>query len=129
LRRVPARGTESCGQDATTGATWTAHDRRHWANGGETSLDNLLLLCWHHHRLVHEGGYAIEETRDEELRFRNRHGLLVPTVPRPPPGDAEQLIERNRTAGKTITARTNRNGDGDRMDLDLAVDALADVIG
>ena len=37
-----------------------AHHRRHWAHGGETSLDNLVLLCWHHHRLVHEGGFTIE---------------------------------------------------------------------
>ena len=37
-----------------------AHHRRHWAHGGETSLDNLVLLCFHHHRLVHEGGYTIE---------------------------------------------------------------------
>jgi hypothetical protein len=31
----------------------------HWARGGETSLDNCLLLCRHHHRLVHEGGWRI----------------------------------------------------------------------
>ena len=32
------------------------HHVKHWANGGETSLDNLILLCPTHHRLVHEGG-------------------------------------------------------------------------
>ena len=36
-----------------------AHHVRHWADGGETSLKNCLLLCGHHHRLVHEGGWSI----------------------------------------------------------------------
>ena len=31
-----------------------AHHLKHWADGGETSLENLLLLCSHHHRLLHE---------------------------------------------------------------------------
>ena len=37
-----------------------AHHRQHWAHGGETSLENLALLCYQHHRLVHEGGYTVE---------------------------------------------------------------------
>jgi hypothetical protein len=38
------------------GPQWTdAHHIRHWADGGSTSLDDLVLLCRHHHRAVHEG--------------------------------------------------------------------------
>ena len=36
-----------------------AHHVQHWVDGGETSVDNLVLLCSHHHRLLHEGGYRI----------------------------------------------------------------------
>jgi len=99
-----------------------AHDRTHWTHGGETSLDNLILLSWQHHRLVHEGGPA------GELRFRNRHGLLHPTIPRPPPGSADELVAQNGEAGLTITHKTNQNGYGDRMDLDDTIYALVNII-
>jgi len=36
-----------------------AHHVKHWADGGETSLDNCLLLCRYHHRLIHEGGWRV----------------------------------------------------------------------
>ena len=32
-----------------------AHHIIHWLRGGETCLDNLILLCRHHHSLLHEG--------------------------------------------------------------------------
>jgi 5-methylcytosine-specific restriction endonuclease McrA len=42
------------------GPQWTdAHHIRHWADGGTTSLDNLVLLCRQHHRAVHERDTAI----------------------------------------------------------------------
>ena len=39
---------------------WTdAHHLEHWADGGATALDNLVLLCRRHHRKVHEGGWRL----------------------------------------------------------------------
>ena len=105
-----------------------AHHRRHWAEGGETSLENLVLLCFHHHRLVHEGSFTIEAGEGGELRFRNRHGVLCPSVPRSPPGSADALAADNRRAGLTITAETNRNGYGDHLDLNLAVAGIAHAV-
>jgi hypothetical protein len=106
-----------------------AHHRRHWALGGETSLENLVLLCFHHHRLVHEGGYTIDEGPSGELRFRNRYGLLCPGVPRSPPGRVDDLTGQNDRSGLAIGAKTNRNGCGDELDLDLAVTALQQALG
>ncbi len=39
---------------------WTdAHHVVHWADGGPTSLDNLVLLCRRHHRALHEGRHTL----------------------------------------------------------------------
>ena len=54
------------------------HHIKHWADGGETSLDNLVLLCTRHHRLVHEGGYKIELDQSNQHFFRRPDGKAVP---------------------------------------------------
>src|SRR5262249_16412978 len=36
-----------------------AHHVIHWANGGPTSLDNLVLVCSHHHRLIHHSTWTV----------------------------------------------------------------------
>jgi hypothetical protein len=40
-----------------------AHHIHHWADGGETKLGNLVMLCRRHHRFVHEYGFAVEGSR------------------------------------------------------------------
>jgi len=52
-----------------------AHHITHWANGGETSLSNTLLLCRHHHRILHEGGWTLSLDREGHPIFRNPLGL------------------------------------------------------
>ena len=36
-----------------------AHHVRHWADFGNTDLNNLALFCHDHHRLIHDGGYQL----------------------------------------------------------------------
>ena len=41
-------------------ASWCdGHHVVHWADGGPTDLDNLVLVCKRHHRLLHEGGWQL----------------------------------------------------------------------
>ena len=35
------------------------HHIKHWADGGETKLDNLVTLCRYHHRELHKGSFYL----------------------------------------------------------------------
>jgi hypothetical protein len=49
-------------------ATWTSgHHFVHWTKGGPTDLPNLVLLCYRHHWMVHEGGWQLVKTDDGGL--------------------------------------------------------------
>ena len=37
-----------------------AHHVVHWVDGGHTDLPNLVLLCQHHHSMIHKGEWTIE---------------------------------------------------------------------
>ena len=47
----------------------TPHHIVAWARGGLTRLPNLVLLCFFHHRLVHEGGWQVVRA-GREFRFQ-----------------------------------------------------------
>ena len=42
-----------------TAAFCHAHHVRHWADGGPTAVDNMVLLCRHHHRTLHSGDWSL----------------------------------------------------------------------
>ena len=60
-----------------------AHHMRHWADGGPTRLDNLVLLCRTHHRLLHEDGFRLTADPDRRGRliFYSPKGVPIPEVP------------------------------------------------
>jgi hypothetical protein len=39
-----------------------AHHLRHWADGGPTTAENLILLCRFHHVRIHTTGWSVEKT-------------------------------------------------------------------
>ena len=103
------------------------HHVRHWSQGGETRLDNLVSLCRRHHRLLHERGYSVRFDEEGEARFTNQFGLAIPSVPRPPPSHRDALRDRHRHLRLLVDGNTCKNGTGDRMDLSLAVQAISDA--
>ncbi len=54
------------------------HHLEHWINGGETTSDNMTLLCTHHHKLLHEGGFSIVKEIGDTLRFVTADGRTIP---------------------------------------------------
>ncbi|MCY4397800.1 MAG: DUF222 domain-containing protein, partial [Gemmatimonadetes bacterium] len=74
-----------------------AHHITHWAHGGETAMNNLVLLCPFHHRAVHEGGWRVEMDARGVPRFFNPLGVPVPVVPAPP--DIGGLLPQGASAG------------------------------
>ena len=58
------------------------HHIRHWADGGDTSLDNAVLLCGHHHRHLHHGDWAVRLGGDGHPEFIPPAWLDPEQVPR-----------------------------------------------
>jgi uncharacterized protein DUF222/HNH endonuclease len=82
-----------------------AHHIKHWADGGETSLGNCLLLCGHHHRLLHEGGWQVTWWGEGNPCFFGPRGRMHFDGRWKPPEVSERpvevMIEANLTEGRT----------------------------
>ncbi len=57
------------------------HHVSHWANGGETALSNLMLLCSTHHTLLHEGGCRVEADGANGWNFFDHRNRLIEAQP------------------------------------------------
>ena len=90
----------------------------HWANDGETSLDNLIQVCHYHHKLMHEGGYSV----------KREDGLLIFTSP-----DGTELKQVLHATTSEGTVRPNHRypwqWNGDSMDYSVAMAGLASADG
>jgi Domain of unknown function (DUF222)/HNH endonuclease len=101
-----------------------AHHIEHWSDGGRTDLVNLVQLCRHHHRLVHEGGYTVRH-RGRRVAFWTPDGCPLPHAPRSPRGECDAVIAPGTTGRARVSAEALVVRDGERMrDLGLCVDAL-----
>jgi hypothetical protein len=103
------------------------HHIEHWADGGETSLENLVQLCRHHHRLVHEGEFICERHDDGQVLFRDQVGQVIDTTGYMPPCDytlAEYMRQRMEDLYIDSETCVSKWYAGDLMDYDLAVGSM-----
>ena len=76
-----------------------AHHVRHWIDGGETRLENLVLLCSAHHRLLHHRAFHIT-VENEGFVFVSRDGEVIEPALRPQfEGVSAGVSEGARLAG------------------------------
>jgi hypothetical protein len=116
---------------AFPGCTHTAflhgHHIEHWLHGGETSLENLVMLCTFHHHLVHEGGWTVAAEGDGAFAFHSPAGRrLAPEPPRELVDDAldwlrEWADERELDLGPEVNLP---QWDGKTPDYGAAVEWL-----
>ncbi|WP_146008903.1 HNH endonuclease signature motif containing protein, partial [Zhihengliuella halotolerans] len=60
-RAIAARDGGCVIPNCTIRAAWCeVHHVRPWARGGKTTIDNGVLLCWHHHHSLEKSGWEIE---------------------------------------------------------------------
>ena len=98
------------------------HHVKHWAEGGETSLDNLVLLCPTHHRLVHEGGFDVQRLDDGVFRFTNPYGLTIKPPKRAETSSPDTIVIQNDSRGLAIDCETaTAHWHGERIDYDHAL--------
>jgi len=95
-----------------------AHHYEHWAFGGETSLDNLLLLCGFHHRRHHAGAFRIRKAADG-FSFEADDGHVI----QPPPREPVILEKDPRIGPSTAEALWG----GVDLEFSYAVSVIADA--
>jgi hypothetical protein len=131
MRRALNMRDQGCRFPGCTHRYFTdGHHVKHWSKGGDSSLDNLVLLCRRHHRLVHEGDFACEKSEAGQLVFRNESGDVIGTSGSAPKLKQNAIVQRRIQQcleGLYIEAGTCvTQWEGERVDYGLATELLWD---
>jgi hypothetical protein len=123
IRRALKRRDYGCRFPGCTCSKFVdAHHIQHWADGGETGMDNLVLLCRRHHRLVHEEGFGVHTEPNGIIQFTYPDGRYLPSAPDGRfRGNFDSIQDENRNNRLDITPETLPPlWRGEVMDQDLA---------
>ena len=128
LRRALAARDGHCRFPGCRARRVDAHHLEHWAHGGATALDNLILLCRRHHRAVHEGGFGVTLGEAGEVRFVRPDGRPLeeaPSLPEVKGPPLASVVTRLKRAGVRVGPQTGTPAwRGERLDVDWAVSVL-----
>ena len=128
LRRALAARDRRCRFPGCGNRRCDAHHVAHWADGGRTALDNLVLLCRRHHRAVHEEGFRVTLDAAGDVHFQWPDGRPLLAAPPAPVWAGPALgptNDRLATAGTRIDGRTATPAwQGERLDLGWALSVL-----
>ena len=128
LRRALAARDRQCRFPGCGNRRVDSHHIEHWADGGRTALDNLVLLCRRHHRAVHEEGFRVTVDAAGGVQFLRPDGRPLPEAPAAPAWTGPALQPTNdglAAAGIEIDADTaTPSWRGERLDLDFAMRVL-----
>ncbi len=103
LRRALEHRDGGCRFPGCGGRLCDAHHVEHWADGGDTSFANTLLLCRRHHRALHEGGFSVELEPNGEARFYRPDGRPLPAAPAlPAVADEPMMALASRLASRGV---------------------------
>ena len=126
-RALSARDTR-CQFPGCSAKRCDAHHIDHWMDGGPTSLDNLVLLCRRHHRIVHEGGFTLRWRPDHTIACFYPSGSELRIAPPQPRIDIGHPLApttaRLAAQGIVITPRTLPTWEGGPFNLGYAVEVL-----
>jgi hypothetical protein len=83
-RRELWRRDRHCRFPGCTNATFVnPHHIAPWKPGGRTDVDNLTLLCEHHHHRIHSKEWTMTGDANDELRFVGPSGRIMTSRPSP----------------------------------------------
>ena len=103
-----------------------AHHVIYWSQGGRTDLDNLVLLCGRHHRLLHEGAFTIEALGRQRFRYRDADGTVLDVAPAQQGERGELTLAYSAPDGRAIDPDTvTGRWDGTALDPDLLISSYS----
>ena len=128
LRRALQTRDRQCRFPGCHARRCDAHHVQHWADGGATRLDNLVLLCRRHHRSVHEEGFTVRLDPAGNAEFCWPDGRPFPAVPPPPRWSGPPLAPTDaRLAASAIVIDADTatpDWHGERLDVGFAINVM-----